>query len=389
MASISNRLFLRNIFRQKPVIYRSFCEKGKIEGIQEANINDVHYTENEYGSVVEAEEKKTSLLIKDFRPRIDPSETSVILFPGQGTQFVGMGSKLLEYPNVEQMFTHAKHVLGYDLLDICLNGPVETLNQTKYSQTAIFVCSLAAVEKLRTSESEFVKNCIATAGFSVGEFAALVFGGVLSFEDALRLVKIRAEGMQYVSDMIPSGMMTIIFGADAKISLACRAAQEWCIRQGVDAEHAVCTVCNYLFPHCKVIGGHEEALKFLELNAKEFGIRRCTRLKVSGAFHTKLMEPAQEVFRKALSSVKISRSLIPIYSNVDGHPYRNEKQVIKKLGKQMCSPVRWEQILHAIYQRKQDTAFPKTFECGPGKSLLSILKNVNLKAQHEAKTVSV
>jgi len=326
---------------------------------------------------------------ESMRPKVDPKHTSIILFPGQGSQFVGMGEELLELPNVTTMFDVAKKILGYDLLELCLNGPIEDLNKTEYCQPATFVTSLGALEKLRVTVPGAIEACVATSGFSVGEFAALVFCGALSFEDALRLIKIRAEAMQHASDLAPSGMMTVIFGADARIKFACRAAEEWCIRNNIDEELAVCSVCNYLFPHCKVIGGHEEALKFIENNAKEFGIRRIKRLPVSGAFHTRLMSPVAKVFREALTKVQIGKILIPIYCNYDGKVYRNEDQIRDKLAKQISSAVRWEKIMHTIYTRAPDVNFPKTFECGPGSSLASILKMINAKAYQQMKVIKV
>jgi len=323
------------------------------------------------------------------RPKTAPEETTVILFPGQGSQFVGMGHNVIDAPNVMQMFTIAKQILGYDLLDLCLNGPIESLDKTQYSQPAIFVTSLAAVERLRETGTGDVEACVATAGFSVGEIAALVFAGSMSYEDGLRLVKVRAEAMQYASEMVPSGMMTVFFNADARINFACHAAKEWCIRKGIPPEHAVCSIANYLFPHCKVIAGHEEAISFLQSNAKDFGIRRTKRIPVSGAFHTNLMAPAKEVVRQALKHIKLEIPLIPVHSNYDAKIYRDVESIRKKLTYQICSPVRWEQILHVIYERPKDTMCPKTFECGPGSTLLATLGMVHGVARRNAHHVPV
>lgn len=323
------------------------------------------------------------------RPKTAPEDTTVVLFPGQGSQFVGMGHLVIDAPNVSQMFTIAQQILGYNLLDLCLNGPIDSLNRTQYCQPAIYVCSLAAVEKLRQRGSGDVESCVATAGFSVGEITALVFAGAMSFEDGLRLVKIRAESMQFASEMAPSGMITVFFNADAKINFACRAAKEWCIRKGIEPEFAVCGIANYLFPHCKVIAGHEEAIAFLQSNFKDFGIKRIKRLPVSGAFHTELMAPAQKVVTEALKHIKLEVPLIPVHSNFDARIYRDVDSIRKKLAKQICSPVRWEQILHTIYERPKDTKCPKTFECGPGSSLLAILNMVHAIARRNAHHIPV
>lgn len=347
---------------------------------------DSHQESSELDLKQEIKTRDQSAL--SVRPKVAPEDTSVILFPGQGSQFVGMGSNLIDAPNVGQMFTTAKHILGYDLLDLCLNGPIETLNRTQYCQPAIFVTSLAAVERLRASSAGEVESCVATAGFSVGELAALVFAGSLSFEDGLRLVKIRAEAMQYASELVPSAMMTVFFNADARIKFGCRAAKEWCIRKGIESELAVCSVANYLFPHCKVIAGHEEAINFLQMNAKDFGIKRTKRIPVSGAFHTSLMAPAREVVSKALKQIRLEVPLIPVHSNLDAAIYRDVDAIRHKLSKQITSPVRWEQILHAIYERPQDTQYPQTYECGPGSTLLTTLAMVNGRARRRARHIS-
>ncbi|XP_054161754.1 malonyl-CoA-acyl carrier protein transacylase, mitochondrial-like isoform X2 [Oppia nitens] len=324
-----------------------------------------------------------------LRPKTAPEDTTVILFPGQGSQFVGMGYNVIESSNVKQMFSIAKQILGYDLLDLCLNGPIETLNKTQYCQPAIYVTSLAAVECLRQRGTGDVEACVATAGFSVGELSALVFAGAMSFEDGLRLVKIRAESMQYASELVPSAMITVFFNADARISFACNAAREWCVRKGIEEKDAICNIANYLFPHCKVIAGHEEAINFLEMNAKDFGIKRSKRLPVSGAFHTKLMEPARKVMAEALRKIHLEVPLIPVHSNFDAKIYKDVVSMRKKLAKQIVSPVHWEQILHIVYDRPKDMKCPKTFECGPGKSLLSTLSMVHAVARRSAHHISV
>lgn len=143
------------------------------------------------------------------------------MFPGQGTQYVGMCGSPESIPrHVKSLYEIASGILDYDLLDICCNGPVEKLNQTVYSQPAILVSSLAALERLRDEEPETVESCVVTAGFSVGEIAALVFAGVLSFEDAIIITKVRAEAMQLASELVPSGMSTVLYGADSKLSMA-------------------------------------------------------------------------------------------------------------------------------------------------------------------------
>lgn len=312
-------------------------------------------------------------------------KSSIILFPGQGTQYVGMSKNLC--PKGKSLFEMANQVLGYDLLKLCQDGPEDELNRTIHSQPAVFVSSLAAVENLAYMSRGAVENCSATAGFSVGEFAALVFAQSIDFVDALRLIKLRAEITQALSDTTPSGMMTLIFGRDGKPKTACNMAREYCIRSGLSVEESVCSVSNYLFPHAKVIGGHEKALEFIELHGKDFGIRKMKRLAVSGAFHTDIMRPARKDLRTALSKIQIKDPKIKVYSNIDASLYDNADIIRRYLERHVYEPVMWEQTIQRIYSEKRandDEELPITFECGPQNSLTTILGMINLKAKKAA-----
>ncbi|XP_055628698.1 probable malonyl-CoA-acyl carrier protein transacylase, mitochondrial [Toxorhynchites rutilus septentrionalis] len=316
--------------------------------------------------------------LKSSKPKIDPRETSIILFPGQGAQYVGMASRLLKYPGARDIFALANQVLGYDLLKICVEGPKSKLDQTVYCQPAVMVSSLAALEQLKEERPNAIDNCYATAGFSLGEITALVFAGALPFDRALKLVQIRAEAMQVACQHHKSGMATLMYGPDARIGEACKDAIDWCIQRGTESPE--CKISNYLYPSCKVIGGSEEALKFLDVNMKKYGIKRIKRLPVIGAFHTELMESAVEPFAKALKKIKIEDPIISVHSNVDGKRYRNASHVLNQLPKQIVRPVKWEQTLHNLYERRNGEHFPRTFECGPGHGLKAVLKMVNAKA---------
>lgn len=276
-------------------------------------------------------------------------------------------------------------LFSYDLLRLCLEGPKNKLDKTVYSQPAIAVTSLASLEKLRDERPKAIDNCVATAGFSLGEISALIFAGAIPFDKGVKLIQVRAEAMQIASDENPSGMATIHYGADSEVSLACHKAKEWCLERGV--ENPECAIANYLFPHCKVVAGSLEALNYLEKNSKRFKIRRVKRLPVSGAFHTKLMESALEPFKDAMKKIKFEKPLIPVHSNVDGRMYHNVDQILKQLPKQIVKPVKWEQLMHNIYERPQGEKFPRTFECAPGYSLTVILKMVNAKAWDSSYTV--
>lgn len=320
--------------------------------------------------------------IVDDPNQVDHRHSSVLLFPGQGAQFVGMGAKLLHIPSVKELYNTASEILEYDLLSLCLEGPPEKLNSTRYCQPAIVVTSLAAVEALYQKDPEMVKSCIATAGFSVGEITALIFGGVLSLEDGLRLVKARGEAMEYASQLEPSGMMTVFFGAKNQLGLACEAARKWTDENMHVGPHrkAVCQTANYLYSGAKTLAGHEQALRFVEENKNDFGIRKVKWLPVSGAFHTPLMQEAVQPFRETLSMVKLNAPRISIYSNLHGEEYKNVMQISNTLPKQIVSAVKWEQIMKKTYNYTADAYYPKTYECGPGSSLSYILNKCNGKA---------
>ncbi|MEQ2199932.1 putative tubulin polyglutamylase ttll1 [Xenoophorus captivus] len=255
------------------------------------------------------------------RHRKDPRGCSVLLFPGQGSQFVGMGRGLTKYPNVKEMFSAAQKILGYDLLSLCLEGPEEELLKTVHCQPAVFVTSLAAVEKLQ-HENPKVTNLINShiSGFSVGEFAALVFAGAMTFSEALYAVKVRAEAMQEASELVLSGMLSVIGRPQAQYKYACLQAKEHCKSLGI--QEPVCSVANYLFPDGRVIAGHQQ----------------------------------------------VRRPEISVYSNVDGKRYMSESHMRRQLVRQLVSPVKWEQTLHEIYERTQGESFPQTYEVQPGGS---------------------
>ncbi|XP_018578454.1 probable malonyl-CoA-acyl carrier protein transacylase, mitochondrial [Anoplophora glabripennis] len=292
-----------------------------------------------------------------------------------------MANNLIKFPMAKDLFELSNYVLGYDLLQLCTEGPKEMLDQTKYCQPAVMVCSLAAIEKLKEERPNAIANCVATAGFSLGEITALIFAGALCFEEALHLVKVRAEAMQSVSEIYKGGMAIVIYGPDSKLSYACLKAKEWAKDKGdVFPE---CKVANYLYPHCKVVSGSESAILFLEQHYREFGIRKIKKLSVNGAFHCDLMASAVEPFRKALKKCKVSEPVITVYSCVDGKSYRNADHIRRQLPTQIIKPVKWEQLLHVAYERDPSEHFPKTFECGPGTFLKTVLKQVNAKAWNE------
>ncbi|KAL4234298.1 hypothetical protein ACF0H5_005949 [Mactra antiquata] len=324
---------------------------------------------------------------------VDPQTTSILLFPGQGSQFVGMGKKLLAYPGVEELYHNASKILGYDLLNICINGPIEKLNRTVYCQPAIVVTSLATLKKLQEEDPTAYENCVGAAGFSVGEFTALVASEMLSFEDAIYLIKLRAEAMQKMSERVDSGMMTVMTDHQSKIRVAMVAAREYCSRK-LKIQDPVCKIANFLCTNVKVVAGHTEALDFLQQYGREWHLNKMKRLPVSGAFHTQLMNDGSEEFYKywrAWNNVSFNQSKFAVHSNVDGKRYivgeedhtRPFGKIISTLRRQMYEPVQWEQTMHILFSRRQGLTYPRVFEVGPGKQLGVLLKKTNSKAYEQ------
>ncbi|KRY79224.1 Malonyl-CoA-acyl carrier protein transacylase, mitochondrial [Trichinella pseudospiralis] len=313
---------------------------------------------------------------------------SIFLFPGQNSEFVGMGRQVAEIVEVKEMFDVAEQVLGYNLLKLCLKGPVNKLRQTAFAQPAIFLTSLAAVKKLEQENHSAVKNCVAAAGYSVGEYAALVFSGALDFESALHLIKIRSTLMQQACDDASSGLMTVYLTPNSKLDLALQAACLW-------LRHIIYNFFNsyssflFLYGQCKVVGGHKEGLKFLEESSAQFNFK-VRHLPVSGAFHTPLMQPINCALREAISMVQFRDPKIKVYSNVTGQAYKSADEIAQSLADQISKEAKWEQIMHAIYDRpKSVTKFPKTYEVGPGNQLGKILRRINKKAAAEYSNVGV
>jgi [acyl-carrier-protein] S-malonyltransferase len=288
------------------------------------------------------------------------------LFPGQGAQTVGMGKQLCEcLPAARKLYDEAAHILGYDLADICFNGPAEKLNSTVISQPALFVASLAALESLKVSEPTAVETCAATAGLSLGEYTALVFAGALSFADGLRLVQKRGEAMQAASDATPSGMVSVIGLDQAKVVELVEAS---CV-------HGTLEIANLLCPGNTVLSGTLPACDAAAKLAEEVG-SRAIRLAVAGAFHTKLMIPADKKLAAALANVTMQKPRIPVWSNVDAQPHTDSAEIPGLLVRQVLSPVLWEQTIRNLLA----AGFDKFYEIGPGRVLAGLLKRVHRKA---------
>ncbi len=287
------------------------------------------------------------------------------LFPGQGAQHIGMGKQLVEqYPAADALFDQANEILGYDLRRLCFEGPSEELDSTVISQPAIFVTSLAALEKLRADAPDVVLGCEMAAGLSLGEYTALVFSGAMSFEDGLKVVQKRGQAMQDAADATPSGMASVLLLDLPEVEK---------IRDQAQAAGVV-EIANYLCPGNLVLSGSNAAIeKVLEI--AEAAEARVVPLAVAGAFHTKIMQPADDRLRDALSKVEMKTPEIPVISNVDASTHTDPSDLKDVLVRQVISPVRWEDSIRSML----DQGIDEFYEIGPGRVLAGLLKRIQRK----------
>jgi [acyl-carrier-protein] S-malonyltransferase len=293
---------------------------------------------------------------------------SAFLFPGQGAQALGMGQALIgRFPSVQRMYEEASGVLGYDLAEICGQGPKARLDTTAVSQPALFVASLAALEALRHDEPDSPKICVAAAGLSLGEYTALTFAEALSFADGLRVVKARGEAMQAASDATPGAMVSVL-GTEAP------AVEALCAE--IAPTVGLIRVANLLCPGNTVVSGARAACEILEKQVEAKG-GRTIRLAVAGAFHTPFMRPADETLAAALAGVKIHPPRVPVWSNVDARPHSDPDEIRGLLVRQVLHPVLWEQTMRGLLADGCD----RFYEIGPGRVLAGLLKRVQRKVE--------
>lgn len=311
-------------------------------------------------------------------PKVLPNDNSIILFPGQGTLKIGKIKSYLRFPRVREMYSIANEILKYDLKKLSLEGPQKELNKTEFNQAATVVASLAALENLIEDRPNVLDNCRAVAGYSVGEFTALIFSGAIDFESGIRLVQHRAQAMANAAKRSKQGMMYVYTKAGSNIFQACKDAESWARDLGIS--EPVCRIAIYLHTQGKVIGGNDEALNFLMENSAKFGLKNIRRIPVSGAFHTPLMEPAIKHFKAMLYNTIIEKPRITVYANCNAEYYREPETIRKSLVKHLVQPVKWEQIIHKMYERPAGSTFPRTFDVGSDGTLKNTLKLINSKA---------
>lgn len=282
------------------------------------------------------------------------------VFPGQGAQFVGMGKDLYDNnPLAKELFEKANDILGYNITEIMFNGTDEELKQTKVTQPAVFLHSVISALCMG---DDFAPSMV--AGHSLGEFSALVAAGALSFEDGLKLVYARAMAMQKACEASPSTMAAIIGLPDEKVEKICAE---------VNKDGYVCVPANFNCPGQLVISGNIDAINEACEKLKAAGAKRALPLKVGGAFHSPLMQPAKDELQAAIEKTDFHAPKCPVYQNVDGMPHTDPAEIKANLIAQLTSSVKWTKCVQSMVADGADDFT----ECGPGKALQGMIARID------------
>ena len=285
-----------------------------------------------------------------------------LVFPGQGSQFVGMGQDLFNrYSSVQDLYAQAQDILSYDIADITFNGPLEALTETKVTQPALFITSAACFSLLPAA---FKFDTV--AGHSLGEYSALFAAGVLSFEDALTIVKVRAEGMQAAGEVQSGTMAAILNMSRDDVEKVCSLA----------SERGIVQAANFNSPGQIVISGEKTAVHYAMEIAKNLGARKVVELNVSGAFHSPLMAPVVEKLSAVIDKAEFKPARVPVIANVDAETTSDPEKIQANLIQQLESPVLWEDSVETLLKAGID----EFVEVGPGRVLQGLIRRIKREA---------
>lgn len=286
-----------------------------------------------------------------------------LVFPGQGSQYVGMGKELHEArKDIKDLMDSANDILGFDILSIMFDGTAEDLQKTQVTQPAIFIHSVAAVKATYTLGAGMV------AGHSLGEFSALVANGVLSFEDGLKLVSARAMAMQEACDAYPSSMAAILGLPDEVVEKICSETD------------GIVVPANYNCPGQLVISGETDAVQKACEAMKNAGAKRALLLPVNGAFHSPLMEPARKKLAEAIDNTQFRKGTLPVYQNITTTAVTDAEEIKQNLIAQLTGPVKWTQTIQNMIKDGAE----RFVEVGPGKTLQGLIKKIDPSVETSA-----
>ena len=290
------------------------------------------------------------------------------LFPGQGAQCVGMLRHSLSLPSTQSLCKLASDTLGYDIASICISGPQYKLNQTRFSQPATLLASLASYQLYSHSHTAGLR---AVAGFSVGEISALVVSGAISYRDAFLFVRHRAEAMQYASVARPSGMLSVSGASVAVVQSVLEAFNK-------EKQVGLCAViANYLSENtCSVSVAERDATELSDYLTTA-GARTVKPIPVSGGFHSQFMAPATDRVQEISQRIQVSLPSIPTYSNLTARPYATVQEIRESMVSQLTHPVQWHETMNQLLKSYPK---PQVIEFGYGNQLLSILARIDRKA---------